>query len=199
MSRRVLVRSTLCAVLTFALCGHLRAQPAPLAVERDGERLRLSAPALHFLAGRPLERLHDGGSVTYVLSASLHVEHGESGRAHITQKVVVSYDLWEEKFSVVQADAPRHSASHLTAAAAEAWCLDLLAVPVGAAPASKTFVIKLECASPVDDTVPGDAASGATLTTLIDVLSRTARATPPRWEATSGPLRLPDLKDRSRK
>jgi hypothetical protein len=199
MSHRALVRATLGAAIVLTVCGQLWAQSVRLAVERDGDRLRLSAPDLHFLAGKPLERLHDGGSVVYVVSVTVHVERGESGGARLTQRVVFSYDLWEEKFSVVQADAPHRSSSHLTAFAAEAWCLDLLKLPVRAALASKSFVVKLECTSPVDDAQPGDAPSGATLTALIDVFSRNARAVPPRWEAVSRPLRLEDLKDKSRK
>ncbi len=34
---------------------------------------------------------------------------------------------------------------------------------------------------------------------LIDLLSRKARADPPRWEAASPPLRLADLKDKALK
>jgi len=198
-SHRPRLRPTLRAALALAVCGHLGAQSVLLTLERDGDRLRLSAPSFHFLTGKPLERLHDGGSVTYVLSVTLEAEGGEPGRVRLTRKVVFSYDLWEEKFSVVQADAPGRSASRLTADAAEAWCLDLLALPVGATPAAKTFVVKLECSLTDEDAHPGEAPSGATLTALIDVFSRKARTAPPRWEAVSGPLRLADLKDKSRK
>jgi hypothetical protein len=170
-----------------------------LTVERDGDRLRLSAPSLHFLTGKPLERLHDGGSVTYVLSVTLQAERGQPRRVHLTRKVVFSYDLWEERFSVALAEASNRSASHLTADAAEAWCLELLALPVRATPAAEPFVVKLECSLPDEDAQPAEAPSGATLTALIDIFSRKARAAPPRWEAVSGPLRLADLKDTPRK
>ena len=113
--------------------------------------------------------------------------------------MVFSYDLWEERFSVARADEPKTSASHLTAAAAEAWCVDLLSLPASAAPADKTFVVKLECSLREEDAQPADAPATATLTGLIDLLSRKARATPPRWEAVSRPLRLADLKDRAGK
>ena len=179
------------AALTFA-------QSARLHVERDGDRLRLSAPQLHFLAGQPLEQLQDGRSVTYVFTVSLQVERGPAKAAGIARHVVFSYDLWEERFSVARVDDARTSASHLTAAAAEAWCMDLLSLPVSAAPADKTFVVKLDCTVREDDAPPADAPATTTLTGLIDLLSRKARPAPPRWEAVSPPLRLGEIKGRAR-
>ena len=121
------------------------AQSAQVNVERDGDRLHVSAPQFHFLTGQPLEQLHDGRSVTYVLTVSLQVQRGQARGAGVSRQVVFSYDLWEERFSVARVDEPNTSASHLTAAAAEAWCMDLLSLPTSAAPADKTFVVKLEC------------------------------------------------------
>lgn len=190
------LRAALGPAVGLAVIVCLSAQPAPLTVERDGDRLRLSAPQLHFLTGEPLDRLHDGRSVTYVFSASLHVHRGAQQGAGVTRHVVFSYDLWEERFAVVRLDDPKVAASHLTAAAAEAWCIDLLALPVRAAPAGKTFVVKLECSLREEEAQPGDTPSAATFTGLIDLFSRKARAAPPRWEAASLPLRLADLKDR---
>jgi hypothetical protein len=113
--------------------------------------------------------------------------------------VVFSYDLWEERFSVAQLDDPKTAASHLTSAAAEAWCLDLLKLPVRLVPADKTFVVKFECRLRDDRTEPSDASSTATLKGLIDLFSRNAREEPPRWEAVSPRLRLADLKARASK
>jgi len=180
------------AAFTFAQSAHLN-------VEREADRLRVSAPKLRFLAGRPLEQLHDGRSLTYVFTLSLQVQRGQSRGASVTRHVVFSYDLWEERFSVSRADDPKTSASHLTAAAAEAWCMDLLALPVSAAPADKTFVVKLECSLREEGAQQADAPATPTLTGLIDLLSRRARAAPPRWEAVSPPLRLADLKGRAAK
>ena len=173
------------------------AQSAQVNVEREGDRLLVSAPQLHFLAGPPLEQLHDGRSVTYILTVSLQVQRGPARGASVSRQVVFSYDLWEERFSVARADDPKTSASHLTAAAAEAWCTDLLSLPASAAPSDGSFVVKLECSLREEGVQPGDAPATATLTGLIDLLSRKARATPPRWEAVSPPLRLADLKNRA--
>ncbi len=187
------------AAAALAVFVGLSAQLAPLSVSRDGDHLRLSAPQLHFLTGEPLQRLHDGRSVTYVFTVSLRVRRGEPAGPALTREVVFSYDLWEERFAVVRRDDPKVAASHLTAAAAEGWCLDLLALPVRAAPAEKTFVVKLECSMREDGAEPADTPSATTFTGLIDLLSRKARAEPPRWETESLPLRLADLKDKAQK
>jgi hypothetical protein len=197
-SQRIL-RATLWSAAALAVFVHLSAQPAPLTVERDGDRLRLSAPRFHFLTGAPLERLHDGRSVTYVFSASLHVVHGQPQGTGLTRQVVFSYDLWEERFAVVRLDDPKVAVSHLTAAAAETWCVDLLTLPVQAAPADGTFVVKLECSLREEGAQLAATSSATTFTGLLDLFSRKAREAPPHWEATSLPLRLADLKDRALK
>lgn len=177
-----------------ALCPRLDAQPAPLAVERRGDVLHVAA-RLGFLAGRPLERLHNGASVTYVFSLSLATGGGRL--SHLEERFTVSFDLWEEKFAVVQARTPARSVSHLSAAAAEAWCLDNLALPLPSLPADKTFVIKLECrVEEPESEAGGENRAGLALAGLIDVFSRKGREPELRWEAVSGPLRLADLKHR---
>ncbi len=193
------LRATLGVAAALAVFVHLSGQPAPVTVDRDGDRLRLRAPQLHFLAGAPLARLLDGRSVTYVLSASIRTHRGGPRVHGLTRQVVFSYDLWEERFSVVQRDDPTVAASHLTTAAAEEWCVDLLALPVRAAPADRAFVVELECSLREADAPAADAPSAATLTGLIDIFSRKEPSAPPRWEAVSLPLRLADLTDKARK
>jgi hypothetical protein len=178
---------------------HLSAQSTTLQVERDGDRLRLSAPGLRFLTGAPLERLRDGRSVTYGLQATLELERGSPRTTRVTRYVVFSYDLWEERFAAAQADAPKTAASHLTSAAAEAWCLELLSLPLRLVPADGTFVVKFECWLRDDRAQPSDAPSAATLKGLIDLFSRNARDEPLRWEAVSRRLRLSDFKDKASK
>jgi hypothetical protein len=191
------LRALLGAAAALVVFVHLSAQPTPLTVEREGAHLRLSAPGLRFLTGAPLDRLHDGRSVTYVLTAALEVDRGDPRTTRVTRHVVFSYDLWEERFAVAPVDEPQAAASHLTSAAAEAWCLELLKLPVRGVSADKTFVVKFECWLRDDRAQPTDAPSTATLTGLLDLFSRTARETPPRWEAVSPRLRLADLKDKA--
>lgn len=189
-------RVALGALVVAALFVGLSAQPAPLRVTRDGDRLRLSAPQLHFLQGAPLQQLHDGRSVTYVFTASLHLDRGQRV-ARVVRLVVLSYDIWEERFSVSVAGDPNASASRLTTAAAESWCLNLLSLPAAAAPGDKAFVVKFDCTLKEDPGEAGDQPSAATLTGLIDLFSRKTRDAPPRWEAVSPALRLADLVERT--
>ena len=92
-------------VIVFAGIGCLLAQvqSKPLQVARQGNRLVVSAPQLHFIVGKPLEQLHNGASVTYLFSVTLT----GADPIRIRQRFVLSYDLWEEKFSVLQSDACR--------------------------------------------------------------------------------------------
>jgi hypothetical protein len=187
-----------CLGIVLGVCAGLSSQSSVLRVERHGDQLRLSAPGFHFLEGTPLERLLNGASVTYVLSVTVTPQQDGTAPVRVERRVVVSYDVWEERFSVVQRDAPGRSASHLTAAMAEAWCLDNMRVPIPRTGPEKTFVLKLECSIPGEEAPQDEAASGLTLAGLVDLLSRRPRAAPPRWEASSGPLRLADLKDKTR-
>ena len=79
----------------------------------DGDNLHVAAPTLHFLTGKPLERLKYGDVVAYVATtrtaqrSAHHVVRPQKGR------FVVSYALWEEKFSVTQlASPPGAGAAH---------------------------------------------------------------------------------------
>ena len=59
-------------------------------------------PRLHFLTGKPLERLKDGDVVAYVLQLELLNEARTAVFRPQKGRFVVSYALWEEKFSVTQ-------------------------------------------------------------------------------------------------
>jgi len=199
MPGRRRLRVALGVAAALALFVHLSGQPAPVIVERDGDRLRLRAPQLDFLTGAPLARLHDGRSVTYVFTASIQVHRGGPWLNSVTREVVFSYDLWEERFSAARRDDPKMAASHLTTAAAEAWCVDLLTLPVRAAPADKAFVVKLACWLREEEAPAAVAPSAGTFTGLLDFFSRKEPSAPPRWEASSLPMRLADLIDKARK
>jgi hypothetical protein len=168
------------------------AQSKPLVVERQGDHLIVTAPQLHFLLGKPLEQLHNGASVTYI--TNLVISAGGSQAFHLRERFIVSYDLWEEKFSVVQEGKTGRAASHLSAEAAETWCLGNLSVPVSALKPDKSFTLRLECT--VDPSDGAESGPGLTLAGLIDALSRKQREELPHWEAASEPLRISNLKVR---
>jgi hypothetical protein len=195
------MRSDRHAILLICISGiagfQLLAQPPPLVVERQGNYLHVAAPRMHFLAGRPLEQLHNGTSVTFELVLTLQADHLSRPAIRLQERFVISFDLWEEKFSIVQTGAAGRSGSHLTAAQAEAWCLETMPVSLPAILAEKSFVLKLLCKVVEDDISSGsEGRSALTLAGLIDVFSRKGHDEPLQWEAESGSLRLADLKER---
>jgi hypothetical protein len=187
-----------CLSAVIALAAHVSSEAGRLTVERRGDRLRLSAPGRHFLEGAPLEQLRNGASVTFAFSVTVTSDRSNVAQVRVDESFSVSYDLWEERFSVTRSRQAARSASNLSAADIEAWCLDALSVPVSAVPPDKTFVIQLDCLVPDAATDRDDAPSGLTLAGLLDILSRRSRAAWPGWSARSGPLRLADLKDSTR-
>ena len=158
------------------------------------DELHVAAPRLHFLTGRSLDRLHDGVSVPFdfQLSVASGVKTNVMERA--LERFVVSYDLWEEKFSVVRLRNLRKSNLRLSSNAAESWCLDNIFVPISRLPADHPLWAKLEIRSvdPKQDAAPEEPA--ISLTSLIEVFSRPARAQQEHWSLESSPFRLADLK-----
>jgi hypothetical protein len=189
---RISRRSWLLAGLAIPLSG-LRAA-APLAVSFDGDNLRVAAPDLHFLTGKALERLKDAATVTFLSQLTLFSDAQGTVFKRAAERLVVSYDLWEEKFSVTIPGGSKRRLPNVSAAEAESWCLENLAISaMGLAP-NRPFWLRFdlrtadrkELASIVGD-------SGVSLTGLIDVFSRKPGVGEPSWTRTVGPFRLQDL------
>ena len=118
-----------------------------MTVETVGDALRIRAPGFSFLKGDPLARLKDGRSVRVELAAMVLPAPGKSPAATARRMFALSYDLWEERFAVTAVDARSQSVSHLALAAAEAWCVEQLAIPLsalGALGRDLPFWIRLE-------------------------------------------------------
>src|SRR4029453_17854527 len=103
----------------------------------------------------------------------------------------------EGGFAATSSGGPPRSISHLTAAGAEAWCLEQLTISLGALGAlgrDLPFWIRLEARTLDGDgrstSDPGDAS--LTLRWLIDALSRRRKADDLTHSIEAGPLRLPD-------
>src|SRR5689334_8761526 len=106
----------------------LRAEDA-LSVSFDGDNLRVAAPGLHFLTGKPLERLKDAATVTFLSQLTLFSDaQGTVFKRSPIERLVVSYDLWEEKFSVTIPGGGKRWIPKVSAAEAESWCLENLAI-----------------------------------------------------------------------
>jgi hypothetical protein len=204
ISRRAAIRVLLAAPVAGAI-------PCAFAIEYnehrlspriEGEYLHVAAPNFSFLTGRSLQRLKDGASVAFV--AQLVVSTTPSyliADARAVARFAVSYDIWEERFSVTKiADRPdqKRTISHQLAPAAESWCLDNLAIHRNELPADHPFYLRLDLRveEPRDQPgVIGDAGiSIISISKLVEIFSRPVRDRQDRYPAwTAGPLRLEDI------
>ena len=175
-----------------------------LAVHWRNDELHISAPKLHFLAGQSLDRLKNGDSVPFDFQLLLWRDARGNLSARSLERFVVSYDLWEEKFSVTKVRASAvlregTSVSHLSAPAAEAWCVDHIALPSGSLNLTQQFWVRLEIRSAEPKQTAGVVGdSGVSLTRPIDLFSHPVRADQQKWTVESGPLKLEDLKRSAR-
>ena len=172
----------------------LRARTAGnLTVTFDGDDLHVAAPQLHFLSGKSLSRLQDGAAVTFLSQLTIFGDNRGTVWRHAHERLTVSYDVWEEKYSVVLGSANRR-VSRLSAAAAETWSLDNLAISALGLSPDRPFWLRLELrtADPRDlSGLVGD--PGISISGLIEVFSRKPGAGEEPWTLNTGPLRLANL------
>jgi hypothetical protein len=166
------------------------AQTVGIAATADAVRIR--APGWSFLDGDPLARLKDGRTVRVELVVTALAAPGKSSITAVRQIFSLSYDLWEERFAVAIAGARAVSISHLTAAAAEAWCVEQMAIPIASLGAlhDGRFWIRVEGHLLDGDGTP-DADEGLTLQKIIDTLSRRRKSESAVRAVEGGPFRLP--------
>ncbi len=193
MTAARLIQVCLPAVLCLRLCGLSVSGEDLLPRYHDGS-LQVSARRLHFITGRTLERLRNGISVPFDFQLTISAGTKSNALARAFERFVVSYDLWEEKFSVVRL-RDRKSSQRLSATQAESWCLDNVSVPEAGIRNGENLWARLEIRSA--ETREQTAASGGdgiSLTTLIEIFSRPVRAQQERWALETGPFRLAELK-----
>jgi hypothetical protein len=159
-----------------------------LDVRYDGDSLHVAAPRLHFLTGKPLERLKDGDAVAYLASLELLDDARNPINRQQRGRFVVSYALWEDRFAVTQLGG--RSVEGLTSQAAEAWCLDNLALStLGLAPDRYfwlRFVIRTASAREVA------AEGGISIQRMIEWLGKKP-SEPTQWGPLERRVRLVDL------
>ena len=188
-------RWPIAALVTLLAWPGVRAAAQSATVDTIGDALRIRAPGFSFLKGDPLVRLKDGRSVRVELAAMVLPGPGKPPAATARGIFALSYDLWEERFAVTAVSPRAQTVSHLAQAAAEAWCVEQLTVPIhalGALGRDVPFWIRLEYRMLDADGTANPDDSGYTLQALIDLLSSRKRKTesaPPPLEA--GPFRLP--------
>lgn len=173
---------------------------------RDGE-LHISAPRLHFITGASLERLRNGAAIPYDFQLSIAADTRTNVIDRVLQRFIVSYDLWEEKYSVTKLSSSgsmrggsfggsreRRSVSHLSARDAETWCVDNLRLSTSGINASRLLWVRLEVrvADP-RDSAPLFGETGISISRLIELFSHPPHSGQQRWTLEAGPLRLNDI------
>lgn len=180
------------AVVPYALIGQ------ELKSVWNGTHVRVSAPGLHVLAGRAMDRLRDGNTVTFDFALTISAAGVPLKRS--LERFVFSYDLWEERFSVARIERdrnPRKQSSQLARDAAEAWCLEHLAVPAEGIAPDRNIMVQLEVrAEDPRDSSAISQDTGISLTALVEIFSRPARPQQARWNLQQGPLRLNDIREK---
>ena len=193
----VLAAIALAALFCLELVG-MTVSSQGLLPHRVAGDIRVTAPSLHFLTGKSLSRLHDGAVVPFDFQLIISTSPGAAGSkanvvARSLERFTVSYDVWEEKFSVVRVRDFRRSNMRLSASSAESWCLDKIVVPAAGLPSAQQLWARLEIRS-ADSKEPLAASSGINLATLIEIFSRPSRPEQDRWSLDSAPFQLADLK-----
>ena len=189
-----LSRSSALVLLIAALLASVEARlgSQSMTVTTTGGEVRVQAPGFRFMTGELLARLKDG--LTVRVELELRVLAGPGAAAAAAQSrhtFVLSYDLWEERFAAAVSGTGSRSVSHLTAAAAEAWCIQQLTVPVsGLGPLrSQPFWIRLESRL-LNGANDGRAGEGLTLRGIIDTLSRRQASEKASHSEEAGPFRV---------
>lgn len=166
-----------------------------LLVRSADDELHVAAPQLHFLNGKPLERIHAGNSVPYDFQLSILADAKANVLRRAFDRFSFSYDLWEEKFSVTRMRSTRAQASNLTAEAAEAWCIEKMELPLGGLPSDQPLWLRLEVRAQDLHDRPVNPDEGMSLKTLIELFSRASKGRQPQyWRAEAGPFKLADLR-----
>jgi len=158
---------------------------------KDG-LVRAQAPGFRFISGQPLARLKDGLTVRVELEMRVLAASGaDTAAAQHRRTCVFSYDLWEERFAASVSGSGSRSVSHVTAAAAEAWCIEQLAVPVSALGPlrNQPFWIRLE-AQILNGESAGRDSEGLTLHGIIDTLSRRQASEKTSHSTEGGPFQV---------
>ena len=193
-------RMWLLAGLGCPLAAALSAQDLSVRLDATANLLHITAPTFHFLSGKPLERLKDGATVAFLGQLTLSLDANATIAARAVARFALSYDIWEERFSVTRFGITRNevvtrSSSHLGQQAAESWCLDQITADASPIPPSRPFWLRFELH--VEDN--RDAAQvigepGISISRMIELFSRPARAQQQRWQLDAGPFLLNELR-----
>ena len=156
-----------------------------LILNNRDNRLEFSAPHTDFFAGKPMDRLKFGIEVPYVIRTKLWSGSRNHVYRQAVDRFIVSKDLWEqESYQVVKVGSPEKTVKHLTAKAAQAWCLNQMSLDTSGLSGSEPLWARLEIrAEEPHDGLLGDSVNSSgisLLPTLIEILGKPA-GSQPNW------------------
>lgn len=158
----------------------------------DDGKIRVTAPMFHFVDGPIVERLKSGNSAAFTVSVTVSTDSRKRILKQASEKFVLSYDLWEEKFAAALPSRKLGPVSHRTPAGAEAWCLDQLSITAAELPSKKPLWFSLEVKAaerPQDE----DAQVPTSLSSMIDLFGRNRPKEARRWLTEAGPVELDQI------
>jgi hypothetical protein len=169
-----------------------------LILRHRNNRLEFAAPHTDILTGQPLARLRNAAEVPFLIKTTLWSGNKNHVFTSAVDRFMVSFDLWEQTFSVVKVAAPRKTASHLTATAVRDWCVSQMSLDTTGLTGTEPLWARLEIRAedpPRDGSLLGDSvnSSGISLTTLIEIFGRPAGAQP-HWTLDYPQFTLDSLK-----
>jgi hypothetical protein len=165
-----------------------------LTLRASADQIMVAAPKFHFLTGKPLESLRNGNAIAFDFHLAVLGDGKQSILRRSFDRFVISYDIWEEKFSISRMRTVRSAASRLSADAAEAWCLDNIAVSSSGLARDKPVWIRLDIRAQENrNAKPLGDEEGISLSSLIEIFSRTGKQEPNQWRLEAGPIRLADV------
>jgi hypothetical protein len=163
-----------------------------LQVKYDGDTVRVSAPSLHFLTGRALDRLHDGDAVAYMANLELLNDSRTISLRQQKGRFVVSYALWEEQFSVTQLSSRPTRADGLSMQAAESWCFDNLALSTLGLSTDTWYWLRFDIRTASAHDIAAEGLPGFSISRMIEWLGK-KNAEQTQWGPLERRVRLADL------
>ena len=175
------------------LTSPMRLGAQTLTVRTVSETLHVRSSGLGFIAGPVLDRLQDGRSIRVDFELTVLEKPRGAVVARGQQSFNLSFDLWEQRFAVTRVGSMPRSISHLTARAAEDWCLDNVTVPLTSMARlgrDTPFWVRVDYRVQERSPTQGAEDSTFTLQTLIDVLSRRREDQDKAKSVEAGPFRI---------
>ena len=164
-----------------------------LTVHAAGDMLQVRGSGLRLIEGVVADHLKDGRSVRVDFEMTILDKPQGGTVTQNRQSFTLSFDLWEQRYSVTRTGAAPRSISHLASRDAEAWCLENLAFPLtalGRFTRDLPFWVRLDFRvqdQPASAQEPGSLLG---LGTLIEALSRRRPDEAPGRSFEAGPFRI---------